>query len=175
MTDAAVLEIRTAEPADAEELAELIVAAYGCADEGHGWTSDSALVRVASTDAPGVRRLIDEPGSVVVVGEQEGRLVGCCHVRRVGSITAQVGLLAVDPDLQSHGIARRLGTAALDHALWQLGCRRAEIEVLGHHVALRDWYASEGFRETGETRPLPRGVALIDGLQLVTMRKDLRP
>jgi GNAT superfamily N-acetyltransferase len=59
-----------------------------------------------------------------------------------------MGLLAVRPELQGAGIARRMMEAAEDYFRAQ-GCGRVEISVLSLRAELLPIYKHFGFEETG--------------------------
>lgn len=66
-----------------------------------------------------------------------------------------LGLISVDPTLQSRGIGRMLVEAGLKHAKEAMGRKQAVVYVLFQRTELREWYQRIGFVDYGEKRPYP--------------------
>ncbi|KAG0310622.1 hypothetical protein BGZ97_012438 [Linnemannia gamsii] len=66
-----------------------------------------------------------------------------------------LGLISVDPTLQSRGTGRMLVEAGLKHAKEVMGRKQAVVYVLYQRKELREWYQRVGFIDYGEKRPYP--------------------
>jgi GNAT superfamily N-acetyltransferase len=100
--------------------------------------------------------LIGDPDSLLLLAEQPGRLVACCHLRRESRSTAYFGLFAVRPAEQGSGFGHALLEEARRVAAnW--GCSTVRMTVIRQRDDLIAWYARRGFLLTGETAPFPYG------------------
>ena len=172
------LTIRTARAADAEVLTDLIRSAYRGEDSRAGWTSEAHLVEGERISAGQVRAVIGDAGSLMLVGEDAGRIVACCQLRNEGAGLAYFGTFAVSPQAQGAGLGRQLMTEAEHQAITTFGATRLEMTVLAPQDKLIAYYERRGFRRTGETRPFPADPRyarpLVDGLSFVVLAKPLR-
>jgi GNAT superfamily N-acetyltransferase len=148
---------RLADAADIPAVVSLVQAAYRGEASRAGWTHEADLLGGQRLDADMLAELLDEPGSAVLVAEDNRGLAACCHLRQPDDDgTATLGLFAVDPQRQAQGIGRQVLEAALDMASsW--GAHRLAIEVIDLRHELIAWYARRGFEPTGEVRPFPYG------------------
>lgn len=172
------VHLRAATAADAARVAALVHAAYRGEESRQGWTTESHLVGGQRVDATMVGELVAADDGVVLLLEDDGVLVGCCHVERRAS-SAYVGMFAVHPTLQGRGVGRRLLAAAEGQAR---GWDRATIEltVLDHRPELLAWYERCGFVLTGVRHPFPYGDERYGrphraDLTLLAMAKQLDP
>jgi ribosomal protein S18 acetylase RimI-like enzyme len=171
--------LRTAEPADAAVLADLVRTAY----RGNaGWTSEAGLLADERIDAAGVMSKIAEPDGLVLVAEstRDGAVVGCCELVHRGGGLVYFGMFAVDPAQQAGGLGRHILAEAEQTAVSRWGADTMEMQVLAPRAELIAWYERRGYRVTEQTRPfrydqLINGVALRDDLYFVVLDKQLRP
>ena len=178
MSDAATgLRIRPARPVDADVLTALIRSAYRGDDSRAGWTSEADLVEGERINTDQVRAMITSAGSLMLVGEDADRIVGCCQVRNEGAGLAYFGTFAVSPQAQGAGLGRQLMTEAEHQAITAFGATRLEMTVLAPQDKLIAYYERRGFRPTGQTRPFPADPTyarpLRDGLYFVVLEKSL--
>ena len=105
------LPIETAKPEDAGEVLTVQRAAFLAEGEAYGTFRLPPLTETLDE----IRAAIDDPDTVVLVARRAHRLVGAVRGTVVAG-TGHIARLAVAPDLQGQGIARRL-MAALERAL----------------------------------------------------------
>ena len=103
-----VLSIRAARPADAAELAQVILAAF---EPYRAWLKPTPGALSESTETI-ARRLAEGQGFVAA----RGRVVGCILTVPRSAAELYVGRLAVLPEWQGRGIASRLMGAAEEMA-----------------------------------------------------------
>ncbi len=136
--------IREATGGDLPALVELVNEAYSIENFLEGTRTDAT--RIQSELAKGKIFVAMEcaggPIVACVYAELRGRDFG--NEERAG----YMGLLAVRPELQGAGIARRMMEAAEDYFRAQ-DCRRVEISVLSLRAELLPLYNRFGFEETG--------------------------
>ena len=166
---------RPATTADVPDIVTLVQAAYRGPG---GWTNEIAIVEGERIGPAQARVAIEDPGAVtVLVHEPDGRrLIGCCHVTAGRDQIAQLGLFAIDPGHQAHGLGRRLVDLSRGLAVDRFGAHTLEISVVSGQDALIGWYERLGFAPTGEQRLFgddPRDRPLVPGLHFVVMRAML--
>jgi predicted N-acetyltransferase YhbS len=104
--------IRKARPEDAPACGRICYAAFGTINAAHGFPHE-----MPSEDAAAglLTKAFSHPGFWCVVAEQNGRIVGSnCMDER--SAIFGIGPITVDPNVQNHGVGRRLMEAALDRS-----------------------------------------------------------
>lgn len=132
------VDIRTAQPADAEACGHIIYRAFKDIAERHGFPPDFPSEDAATGLA---RTFIDHPAIFGVVAERDGRVVGSNFLME-GDAIRGVGPITVDPGAQGAGIGRRLMSAVLDRGQGAAGIRLLQDSFNTRSMAL---YASLGF------------------------------
>lgn len=72
-----------------------------------------------------------------------------------GEGVGYLGMLSVEPTLQSGGVGGRLVEAAEQAVADDFGADRVRMQVIRQREALIAWYVRAGYRATGETAPFP--------------------
>lgn len=105
-----------------------------------------------------VEGITDSPSAVNLVAESGGHPVGLTHCRLDDEhpSRAQIFAMWVRPEARGKGAGRRLVEQALAWAA-DVGAATAELEVTEGNEAAFGCYASAGFEDTGERRPLREG------------------
>lgn len=164
--------ITTASPADAPALKALLEAAYRGDSARQGWNHEADILDDERT-APGeVEALLADPAVTILTARDGAALIGCVAVTVKGCALAYLGMLCVQPDLQSAGLGRQLLDAAEDHAR-ALGIAAMEMTVIDSRNSLIAWYERRGYVRTGETRPFP--VLREPPVTFVVLEKPLGP
>ncbi|WP_109124826.1 GNAT family N-acetyltransferase [Dyella sp. C11] len=168
---------RTATAADTPAIVALVESAYRGESGQRGWTTETHLLDGQRTDAENVLELIGRDGSLVLLAEEEGELLACCHIERQGG-AGYFGMFAVNPDKQMGGLGRALLTEAerVARDTWQVPSMR--MTVIEQRADLIAWYERRGYRLTGDTVPFPYGnerfgVPRRDDLRFVYLTKAL--
>lgn len=186
MTD---LTFREAGAADVPAVVALVESAYRGESSRAGWTTEADLLEGQRTDAAGISAVVAGPDSLLLLAERDGRLLGCCELRRAGTaddVVAYFGTFAVDPAAQGGGIGRRLLAHADAEAVRRWRAPALEMTVIAQRGDLIAWYERLGFARTGGRRPFPYGDErfgrpLRDDLEFVVLRRptaarpDARP
>ncbi|WP_431783747.1 GNAT family N-acetyltransferase [Streptomyces chumphonensis] len=154
------LTFRTATESDVEPLVALVESAYRGESSRAGWTTEADLLDGRRTDPEGVRELVADRSSRLLVAEREGLPVACCHLERrerpEGAV-AYFGMFAVRPGLQGAGLGRRVLAEAERTAAALWGARMMEMTVITQREDLIAWYVRRGYARTGRTSPFPYG------------------
>lgn len=145
--------IRRAETHDISDLHRLIERAYRGDDAKQGWTHEADLLGGQRTDRAALAALIADPAHAILIAEHGGAIVGCVEIADSGQGLAYLGLLSVDPALQTGGLGRALIAAAEAAAIKLFGATRMEMVVIGTRAELIAWYERRGYRRSGERRP----------------------
>jgi len=136
---------------DSEAIAGLVNSGYRGESSRKGWTTEADLLDGTRINGPGVKAVIERPGTTVLKYVIEGKISGCVELALYGD-RIYLGMLTVDPSLQDRGIGRILLQAGEDHAR-SLGCRSVFMTVVHVREELIDWYQRRGYQKTGETKP----------------------
>ncbi len=132
---------RAATPADAENLAFLINAAFG---------PERFFIDGDRTNPDKVRALFHKGNFFLT--EEQGQLIGCVYVE-VRSERGYFGLLSVDPARQSSGLGSHLMELAEDSCR-NAGCRFMDLTMVNLRIPLFAYYQKHGYVESG-TLPFP--------------------
>src|ERR1700745_1648003 len=126
--------MRTANAADAPEIARLVNAAF---------RSERFFIDADRTDPDKVRTLL-EKGKFLMLFEEEV-LAGCVYIELRGE-RGYFGLLAVDPQHQRSGIGARL-IAAAEQQCRSAGCRFMDLTFVTVRQELPVYYQRFGYVE----------------------------
>jgi ribosomal protein S18 acetylase RimI-like enzyme len=173
-----VVAFRTAGPEDIAALDALVQSAYRGDASREGWTTEADLLGGQRTDPEALASIIGADGSSIVVAEDGGAIVGCCHIERRGPGTAYLGLLAVSPGLQGRGVGREVVAEGERIARDEWGSARVRMTVIKQRSELIAWYERLGYARTGETAPFPYGderfgLPKVDDLEFVVLAKQI--
>ena len=130
------LAYRLASSEDAPRLIAMINAAFSIEDFLEGTRTDETRLAVMM-----------EKGSILIAEDNGGNLVGSVYFELRGR-RGYLGMLAVDPARQGHGLSRRLVEEA-EGLLRASGCDEVEIIVLNMRPDLLPIYRRFGFVEEG--------------------------
>lgn len=149
-----MIAIGTASPVDAADLKHLLEAAYRGDSARRGWNHEADILDDERITPEELAALLADPQVTMLVARAGEALVGSVAVTRKDAELAYLGMLCVEPGLQSAGLGRRLLDAAEEHAR-RSGVTAVEMTVIDSREALIAWYERRGYRRTGETRPFP--------------------
>lgn len=158
--------IAIATPPDLTSIKDLLNQSYRGEISKQGWTTEAELIAGNTrTDEKTVLELMLQPGSVFLIytGDDQ-KIAGCVNLQQQGD-QIYLGMLAVLPQLQGHGIGKKLLMAAELYA-HQLTCTALYMTVISVRTELINWYERRGYGDTGERIPF-----IEDGLT----GKHLRP
>jgi ribosomal protein S18 acetylase RimI-like enzyme len=126
--------VRHATAADAEALAGLVNAAFAI---------EEFFVDGDRTSAAEIAQMM-QSGIFLVLDHADGRIAAAVYVEHRGYF----GMLSVLPELQGHGLGKRLVRIA--EALCEAaGCATMSIRIINLRDELGRWYRSLGYREIG--------------------------
>jgi N-acetylglutamate synthase-like GNAT family acetyltransferase len=172
------IEGRLAESKDVEPLERLVQYAFRGGKANKSWTGEEHLVKGPRITIDGLKAILNGEEQVILLAEliegAERKLVGCIHLKKEGA-HGHIGMLAVDPDIQSSGAGKFLMKWSEEYAKEHFNCTAIVGEVVSGRPELMEWYHRMGYDPTGETAPFnPEGVThLVDGLHFVKIAKPL--
>jgi GNAT superfamily N-acetyltransferase len=162
--------IRPATLEDLPRLHPVVERAYRGDSARQGWTHEADLVSGDRTDIETLTGLLDGPSRLLIALDGEA-VLGCVNIAYRGDRLAYLGLLCVDPRLQTAGIGKQLLQAAEIAARDAFGADRIEMTVIDRRVELIAWYQRHGYAPSGETRAFP--VPLDPPLSMTVLVKHL--
>lgn len=169
-------QIRIATEPDIPVLVKLINSAYRGEESKAGWTTEADVVAGdIRTDEENLNELMKKPGAVFLTytndkNEIEGTVF--LHNREPGKL--YLGMLSVNPELQTKGTGKKMMAAAEVHAR-NLNCQCIYMRVISIRHELIAWYERQGYYQTGETQPFPSdkfGMAK-QPLEFIVLQKDI--
>ena len=150
------LRFRSATERDIPALIGLVTSAYRGDASRRGWTTEADLLDGQRIDADMLRDDLAQPYSVVLLAEDEARLVACAHVG-VEDGAGYFGMFSVDPATQGGGIGKIVLAEAERIARETFGCARMRMTVIDCRDELIAFYERRGYVRTGITKPFPYG------------------
>lgn len=171
------VEFRYARGTDCVAIVALVESAYRGETSRMGWTTEADLLGGQRTDAEDIAGVLAEPEARLLLATEGDTILGTVLLRREpGGL--YLGMLAVQPRLQSMGLGRRLLAEAEARGRQEFGARRARMTVIEQRGDLIAWYERRGYARTGQTEPFPYdnprfGMPKREDLRFVVLAKDL--
>ena len=149
------LYFRTATLADAPRLVELLNHAYRPAQAlPRAWTHESEIIEGERINLNQMQNTIAQEGAVLLVAEQNEKIVGCVHIENQTDC-AYIGMLTVDPHIQSQGLGKAILSYAEDYAFNTWGIRTFKMSVVETRDTLIAFYVRRGYKQTGTYMDYP--------------------
>lgn len=164
------LSVRVTRRDDLATLQPLIQRAYRGDDARAGWTHEADLLDGERIGITELEAMIADPAERLLVGFDGDRMIGCVRVANSGGGLAYLGLLCVDPLLQTGGYGKQLIAAAETTAHREFGAERIEMTVIDKRAELIAFYERRGYAQVG-TRDFP--VVVDPPLHMVVLEKPL--
>jgi len=164
------LSVRIARRDDLVTLQPLIQRAYRGDDARAGWTHEADLLDGERIGIAELEAMIADSAERLLVGFDGDRMVGCVRVANSGGGLAYLGLLCVDPLLQTGGYGKQLIAAAEATARKEFDADRIEMTVIDRRAELIAFYERRGYAQVG-TRDFP--VVVDPPLHMVVLEKPL--
>lgn len=167
------ITIRPATREDLPAIHPVIERAYRGETARAGWTHEADLIIDSPrTDIATLTAIVEDPAQRLLIAKDDRGTIGCVQVTSKGDGLAYLGLLCVDPTLQSAGLGKQLVTAAEACARETFGAAQMEMTVIDKRAELIAFYERRGYVNSGEKRDFP--VPLDPPLFMDVLVKDLR-
>lgn len=101
------------------------------------------------------------PGGVILLGEDNGAVLGVVALRPLQGNAAEMKRLFVRPEARGLGLGRRLAAAAIQTAR-KAGYNYVRLDTLPQMLEAHELYRSLGFRETGAYYQNPHGAIYLE-------------
>ncbi|HET9954885.1 MAG TPA: GNAT family N-acetyltransferase [Polyangiaceae bacterium] len=139
-----------------QDIVALVESAYRGDSSRSGWTTEADLLDGQRTDVAEVEALIAATASRVVIARRAGDLVACVCLKSAAE-HVYVGMLAVQPRLQGHGLGRALLTEVENIVRREYLPPKLRMTVIAQRSELIAYYERCGYRRTGEREAFPYG------------------
>ena len=146
---------RLATKQDIARIVELVESAYRGEKSRVGWTTEADLLDGQRTDYRAVAEIIKTENDVIIVCEQNSRLLASVHLKKMPDY-AYLGMFAVKPELQGKGVGKALLQYA-EKLSKDWACKYIEMTVITQRLELINWYQRQGYVLSGEKREFPYG------------------
>lgn len=185
--------LRQAKTQDIDALEQLL---NRCYRQSEGWTNEADLVGGIRTTKAELKAVITGPKHYVFIfpkttsgkrdGAESGELLGCIAVEikadtalndNPANKKAYIGMFAVLPELQGHGVGHQMlqaaETFATRHLQSELAANKSNparltMSILSHRPELLAYYQRRGYQLNGNKMPFP-----VDGNNGEPKRHDL--
>ena len=149
---------RKATEFDVPNLHALVNSAYRGESSKLGWTTEADFLGGQRIDPERLLELIrDTKQTILCAFDDSDRLVGTvCLERTDGGESYYLGMLTVQPTLQTAGLGKQLMMKAEEFAR-ESGARVMSLGVVSPRLELMAWYERRGYAKTGEILPFPYG------------------
>jgi N-acetylglutamate synthase-like GNAT family acetyltransferase len=164
---------------DADAITRLVNSAYRGESSKRGWTTEADLLGGQRTDPDSIREMVRSSQTAILLMESvTGDLLGCVSLTRESSETCYLGMLTIDPALQTAGLGKQL-LAHAEETASQWGHQIMRMRVIDSRSELISFYERRGYALTGRTEPFPVGdprfgLPKVEDLTFVELKKTLR-
>lgn len=137
---------------DIEELNSLVNKAYRGESAKTGWTTEADLIEGQRTEPSVLKEMLHDGHFELAV--EKNKIIGCVYVCKETSDVLYIGMLTVEPNLQSKGLGKLLMKRAEDLGR-EWGMKSTRMSVISIRPELITYYERMGFKWNGETEPFP--------------------
>lgn len=164
---------------DIPALHRLIESAYRGDSAKRGWTHEADLLDGQRTDQGALTAIVEDPAQLILAATDGDAIIGCVQLSRVDQRLAYLGMLTVDPDIQSTGLGKKLLEKSEAYCRENWNAQAIEMTVIRQRSELIAYYERRGYCRTGERRPFPHGDARFGkprtpDLEFIVLRKDIQ-
>ena len=170
------VSFRPAELTDLPAIVHLVNSAYRGESGKTGWTTEADLLDGQRTDEEEITRLLNADDSMILLCQSDGETIASVHLEKHQE-GAYLGMLSVNPALQSQGIGKRLMAEAERVATAQWAAEKMVMMVITLRHDIIAFYQRLGYVRTGRTEPFPTaenyGIQKVPWLVLDDLEKPL--
>ncbi len=141
-----------------------------------GWTRETELVSGTRISFKELKDILEDEQKYLFVLKCNQKICSCVCIEKQ-NIHAYLGLLVVNPDMQTKGIGKKVLSLAEEFIVTALQLNIIEIVVIKQREELVSFYKRRGFKEINKIHAYPKnsdvGTPKIKGLQVVFLEKKL--
>ena len=163
--------VRPAQHQDVPALHAVIQRAYRGDSARQGWTHEADLLDDERITPQALAAIIDDPASLLLLGEREGAPIGSVQLTNRGAGEVYLGLFCIDPAVQAGGMGKNLLEQAESAARNNFGATRIVMTVIEQRIELIAYYERRGYVRTGARVDFPTSVE--PPLYMVELAKNL--
>ena len=169
------MKIAPAALTDIDEIVALVNSAYRGDSSKKGWTTEADLLEGQRIDAASLQAIMQHPTHTILkCVNDENKIIGTVLLEQHEDYF-YLGMLTVQPDLQTSGIGKQLMNAAETYAKAN-NVFTIKMTVISVRHELIAWYERRGYKNTGETKPFPTDIKFgiqKQALEFIVMEKHL--
>lgn len=149
-----MITFKKAQISDIPLIVGLVNSAYRGESGKVGWTTEADILGGQRTDPQAIEEMILKPGARIELGlDADNQILGCVYLEQK-SDSLYLGMLTVNPNLQSKGFGKELLRRSEEIAL-ELGLHQIKMTVISIRSELIAFYERRGYYRTGVTEPFP--------------------
>lgn len=172
------MEFTFAQIKDAPKIANFVNQAYRGDYAKQGWTTEADLLDGQRTDQESLRDIISTPNHLIMLLNENEKLLGSVHLIKEANSTLYFGMLTVEPGHQNQGLGKKI-IEQIEHFARQNHFLRIRFTVIPLRKELIQFYERRGYEATGNFEEFPSndsrfGIPKVQGLILKEYAKDLR-
>ncbi len=141
-----------------------------------GWTRETELVSGTRISFEELNNILKDEQKYLFVLKNDQQKYACICIEKRKSY-AYLGLLVVNPDMQTKGIGKKVLSLAEEFIVTVLQRDTVEIAVIKQREELVSFYKRRGFKEINQIQAYPKnsdvGTPKVEGLQVVFLEKKL--
>jgi len=150
------LEFCKCKKEDITNLIPLINSAYRGEKTANTWTNESHLFNGVRVDNEKIVNIFNEPNSIIYLAKLENRIIACIQAKLEAN-GIHIGLFAVDTNLQSGGVGKRLLEFAENSSSKIYNkADRFVMEVISTRAELIAYYNRRGYISTNKYIDFPK-------------------
>ena len=150
-----MISFRKATIQDSSQIADLVNSAYRGDSSKKGWTTEADLLGGQRTDAQKIQEMIESPTAQIELAI-DSTILGCVYLNTEKDQTLYLGMLTVNPELQTKGLGKLL-LNRVEEIAQEKNCTTIRMTVISVRKELISFYERRGFVLTGEKEPFPEG------------------
>jgi ribosomal protein S18 acetylase RimI-like enzyme len=149
-----MITFKKANTEDIPQIVTLVNSAYRGESGKVGWTTESDLLGGQRTDPEGIAEMIERTGARIELGlNSNDEILGCVYLEEKAD-SLYLGMLTVNPHLQSKGLGKELLLRSEEIAR-ELGLKQIKLTVISIRKELIAFYERRGYQRTGVSEPFP--------------------
>lgn len=141
-----------------------------------GWTRETELVSGTRISLKELNNILEDEQKYLFILKSNQQIYSCVCIEKRNS-HVYLGLLVVNPNMQTKGIGKKVLSLAEEFIVTVLQLNTIEIAVIKQREELVSFYKRRGFKEIDKIQAYPKnsdvGTPKVEGLQVVFLEKKL--